>query len=353
MVPAAFVFLPAFPLTPNGKVDRKALPEPEASVSDNAVAPRDALEEIIAGFWAIVLRRDNAGIHSNFFELGGHSLLATQLSSRLRDALGIAVPVRWIFEAPTVAELAGRIRAVLAGENDADAIAESAARTIPRIPRDRALPLSFAQQRLWFLDQLEGPSPTYNIPGALDLTGDLDLAALESAFSEIVRRHEALRTCLVSQAGEPVQIIQPAAPLRLPMVDLRQNADPAAEAVRLAREEALRPFDLAREMPLRAQLLQRRDSVWTLLLSLHHSAADGWSIGILIRELTDLYTAFREGRTSPLAELPIQYADFAVWQRNWLSGERFEQQVGYWRSRLAGAPECLNLPTDRPRDCRS
>ena len=353
MVPAAWVFLPALPLTPNGKVDRKALPEPDrqAGMSEGG-APRDAFEEIVAGLWSTVLRQPNLGIHDNFFELGGHSLLATQLTSRLRDALGVSVPLRWIFEAPSVAELAERLRPAVAGEVDAG---EASIRHIAPAPRDRPLPLSFAQQRLWFLDQLEGPSATYNLPSALDLRGSLDEVALRSALAEIVRRHEALRTCLITQEGEPLQLITavvPASSFPLSRIDLRSSANPNAEAQRLAQAEALKPFDLAREIPLRATLIQREAQAWTLLLTLHHSAADGWSMAILVREFVALYGAFREGRASPLPELAIQYADFALWQRDYLSGARLQQHLEIWRNRLAGAPECLNLPTDRPRPAR-
>ncbi len=353
MVPAAWVFLAALPLTPNGKVDRKALPEPERQGSTpEGGGPRDALEEIMAGLWGTVLKQPAIGIHDNFFELGGHSLLATQLVSRLRDALSVTVPVRWLFEAPSVAELADRLRPALAGEAAAEGAVESAARHIPVAPRDQPLPLSFAQQRLWFLDQLEGPSPTYNMPGVLDLSGSLDYDALRFALAEVVRRHEALRTCLVANEGVPVQHILPAMPgasFPLPVMDLRECADPDGEARRLAGVETLTPFDLARDRGLRATLLRRGEATWTLLLTLHHSAADGWSIDILVRELMVLFSAFHEARPSPLPELSIQYADFALWQRGYLSGARLQRQLEFWRQRLAGVPECLQLPGDRVR----
>ena len=352
MLPAAFVFLDTLPLTPNGKVDRKALPDPQTQVdSPTDETPRDAPEEIVTGLWASVLGRSSVGLRANFFELGGHSLLATQLASRLRDAFTIAVPVRWLFESPTVLELAERIRSALAADA-ADPSDELAARAIVPVPRDRSLPLSFAQQRLWFIDQLEGASATYNIPGVLELTGSLDVEALRSALSEIVRRHESLRTRLVAQHGEPVQVIAPASPLPLPLVDLRVRVDPDEDARALARDEALIPFDLAHDAPLRARLLQRHESAWTLLVTLHHSAADGWSITLLIRELIALYTALRDGLPSPLPELPIQYADFALWQRTYLAGERLDRLREVWHQRLAGAPKVLNLPTDRPRPAR-
>ena len=355
MVPAAWVFLPALPLTPNGKVDRKALPEPEREGSSSEGAgPRDALEEILVGLWGTVLKQPVLGIDDNFFELGGHSLLATQLVSRLRDALGVSVPVRWLFEAPSVAELADRLRPALAGEAAVESAVESAARHIPVAPRDQPLPLSFAQQRLWFLDQLEGPSPTYNMPGAVDLSGSLDYDALRFALAEIVRRHEVLRTCLVAVEGVPVQHILPAMPASsfpLPVIDLRECADPDGEARRVAGVEALTPFDLERDSGLRATLLRRGERDWTLLLTLHHSAADGWSIDILVRELVALYGAFREGRPSPLPELAIQYGDFALWQRGYLSGARLHRQLEFWRQRLAGVP--VPQPAGRPAPARA
>ncbi|MFN6251922.1 MAG: condensation domain-containing protein, partial [Acetobacteraceae bacterium] len=355
MVPGAWVVLEAFPLTPNGKIDRRALPEPELGTTQGRVAPRDALEEIVAGLWGTVLHQSPPGINENFFELGGHSLLATQLVSRIRDALGVSVPVRWLFEAPTVGELAQRLRPMLGGSDtqaQEDATAQTDGATIVAVSREQALPLSFAQQRLWFLDQLEGPGATYNMPAAIEFTGLLNIEALNDALSEIVRRHEPLRTCLVLHEGEPVQIIAPAQPLSLALIDLRECDDPAAQAQRLARIEALVPFDLAREAPLRAQLLQRQDTAWTLLLTLHHSAADGWSVAIFVRELVALYGAYLQGQASPLPELVIQYADFAQWQRAWLSGERLEREQRYWRAQLAGVPECINLAGDHSRPQR-
>lgn len=348
MLPVAWVFHPVLPLTPNGKVDRKALLAPKSV--DQRQKPQDALEEIIAGFWGALLAQPDPGIHDNFFELGGHSLIATRLASRLANALGISIPLRWVFETPTIATLAERIRSSMA-DNSAPSL-ESVAPAIPPVARDQPLPLSFAQQRLWFIDQFEGPSSTYNMPGTLELVGDLDRQALTAALGEIIRRHEVLRTRLIEGDDQPVQRIFPAEPLLLPYLDLRTFSDPDTEACRLADEEAARPFDLAADRPLRVCLLQRQDQAWTLLLTLHHSAADGWSTGILLNELAALYSAFRAGQPSPLPELAIQYADFALWQRNWFAGDRRQRQLEYWYKRLAGAPERLDLPTDRPRPAR-
>ena len=344
----------------NGRIEKmgtaaRGARHPRPALAQPFAPPRDQMERQMAALWAEHLGFEQIGIEDDYFELGGDSLVATQLVSRLRDALGVTVPVRWLFEAPTVAELADRLRTALSGEAAAECVVESAAQHIPIAPRDQPLPLSFAQQRLWFLDQLEGPSPIYNMPGALDLSGSLDYEALRFALAEIVRRHEALRTCLVAHEGVPVQrILQavPASAFPLPVIDLRQCADPDGEAKRLAGAEALTPFDLARDSGLRATLLRRGESDWTLLLTLHHSAADGWSIDVLVRELVALYGACREGRPSPLPELAIQYADFALWQRGYLSGARLQRQLEFWRQRLAGVPECLHLPGDRPRPAR-
>ncbi|HVR95945.1 MAG TPA: amino acid adenylation domain-containing protein, partial [Thermoanaerobaculia bacterium] len=340
MVPAALVRLDALPLTPSGKVDRRALPEdlPDVEEGQASGAAADPVEELLAGIWAEVLRRDRVGVHQDFFALGGHSLLATQVMSRIRGVLGVDLPLRQLFEAPTVAGLAQAARAVRESREGAQAP--------PIVPvlRDGDLPLSFAQQRLWFLDQLEPGSTVYNMPLAVRLTGEVEPARLARIFAEIVRRHEALRTTFASRAGKPVQEI--ASPrVELPVLDLSQAGAPVAEseALRLAREEALRPFDLARGPLLRLALVRLGERDHVLLMTMHHIVSDGWSMGVLLREIGALY----EG--SPLPELPVQYADFAVWQRSWLEGEVLEAQIAYWRGQLAGAPQVLELPADRPR----
>ncbi|HHH41043.1 MAG TPA: non-ribosomal peptide synthetase, partial [Chloroflexi bacterium] len=348
MVPSAFVTLEGLPRTPGGKVDRRALPAPEGErpfLEQEYVAPRTPEEELIATLWAQVLGLERVGVHDNFFELGGHSLLATQVVSRLRDALQIEVPLRILFEHPTVAELAERIR------EEQWAAQGIAAPPIEPVPRDGDLPLSFAQQRLWFLDQLEPGSPFYNIPTAVRLTGPLDVAALERSLNEIVRRHEALRTTFPTVDGRPRQHIAPELTLPLPVIDLRglPEAEREAQALRLATEEAQRPFDLAQGPLIRALLLQLDDDDHIALLTMHHIVSDGWSMGILIQEIAVLYDAFAQGRPSPLPELSIQYADFAAWQRKWLRGEVLERQLSYWKERLADLPPLLELPTDRPR----
>src|ERR687886_738282 len=348
MVPSAYVLLDALPLTPNGKIDRRALPAPDTARPEGEgayVAPQTPVEEILAGIWADVLGLQQVGIHDNFFELGGHSLLATQLISRLRDSFGVEFPLRGLFESPTVAGLSERL----------EALRRTALGLVapPLLPGERAgqLLLSFAQARLWFLEQLEPGSYAYNIPAAVRLTGSLHVAALQQSLDEIVQRHEALRTTFAMVNGEPIQVIAPVLALTLPLVDLRElpQAQQEASVERLATEEAMRPFDLAQGPLLRATLLQLGQAEPVLLLVMHHIVSDGWSMGVLIRELAALYEAFSMGKPSPLPELPIQYADFAHWQRQWLQGEVLAAQLSYWQQQLAGAPSLLELPTDRPR----
>ncbi|HYU36097.1 MAG TPA: amino acid adenylation domain-containing protein [Thermoanaerobaculia bacterium] len=344
MVPAVTVFLDALPLTPNGKVDRKALPAPDRGGTDTegSAAPSDPVEELLAGIWARVLGLDRAGIHDDFFALGGHSLLATQVVSRIRSVLGVELPVRKLFEFRTIAGLA---RAVEATRQEGG----EQAPPITRRPADGPPPPSFAQQRLWLIDQLDPGSPLYNIPWAVRLTGPVAPELLAQVFAEVVRRHEALRTTFASHDGKPVQVIAPPAAVELPVVDLSGLPDRTDQARQLAREEALRPFDLERGPLLRLGLVRLAERDWLLLLTMHHIVADGWSLGVLLREVGILSAAFSQGHPSPLPDLPVQYADFAVWQRAWLQGEVLERQLAWWKRDLAGAPQVLDLPTDRPR----
>ncbi|HEU4883295.1 MAG TPA: amino acid adenylation domain-containing protein, partial [Longimicrobium sp.] len=345
MVPSAVVVLERLPLTPNGKLDRKALPAPEvASAAKGYVAPRTPTEEVLAGIWAEVLRVERVGVEQSFFELGGHSLLATRVVSRVRELFGVELPLRTLFEGPTVAELAVRVE-------------ETRRAGVPVLPpvvpveRTGALPLSFAQERLWFIDRLEPGGAVYNMSAALRLTGALDQAALERALGEIVRRHEALRTVFAEADGSPVQVVAAFGGFVLPVEDLSAlgQADREAAVGQRAGEEAARPFDLAAGPLFRASLLRLGEEDHVLLLSMHHIVSDGWSMGVLRRELSALYAAYREGRESPLPALPVQYADYAVWQREQLAGEVLERQLAYWKERLTGAPELLELPTDHPR----
>lgn len=348
MMPSAFVLLEALPLTPNGKINRLALPAPEEMIAETEKAsmpPRTRLEETLSAIWAGVLKREQIGIHDNFFELGGHSLLATQLLSRVRDVLELELPLHELFKAPTVAGLAEGIERAHRQERDLSSS------LMPDASRDKGIPLSFAQQRLWFLDQLEPTGSAYNIHKTLRLKGALDVAALTQSFSEIVRRHEALRTTFTTVEGQPAQLIHPAGELSLPTTDLRDwpVEEREAEAKRLHIEQAHRPFDLSRGPLIRIALVRLGEEEHLLLLTLHHIISDGWSTGVLFRELAALYEAHTGGQSSQLAPLPLQYADFAVWQRQGLQGEALDKQLAYWKQQLGGSLPMLELPTDRPR----
>jgi amino acid adenylation domain-containing protein len=351
MIPSVFVMLDELPLTPNGKVDRKALPAPEMARSESEsryVAPRTPTEEVLCGVWSEVLRVERVGVEDNFFELGGHSLLATRLMARTREAFGVELPLRALFETPTVSGLGAEIERTLRDDREVQTPA------LARAERDGALPLSFAQQRLWFLDQLEPGNPLYNVPVALRLEGALDADALGAALREVVRRHESLRTTFESDGARPAQVVSTTTEFAVGSIDLSalSPAERDAELSRLTTEEAGRPFDLARGPLLRASLLRLDEAEHVLLLTMHHIVSDGWSLEVLARELAALYEAYRRGHESPLAELPIQYADYSVWQRDWLQGDALEEQLTYWRRQLAGAPPALDLPTDRPHPAR-
>ncbi len=346
MVPAAFVKLSALPLTVNGKVDRQALPAPDGqSLDAEHVAPRTPVEEVLAGIWAAVLGVERVGVSDHFFGLGGHSLLATRVMSRLRATFGVEMPLRDLFEAPTVEALAARVEAMRR---------IGAKLTVPPllpVPREGSLPLSFAQRRLWLIDQLEPGRSVYNLPMALRVEGPLDGAMFARCLGEIVGRHEALRTVFVEVEGIPVQVIQPVGPIGLSAVDLSGLPEDRrdAEVLVLAGEEAVRPFDLTRGPLLRGSLLRLGESDHVAVLTLHHIVSDGWSMELLVREVAELYAAFTAGRPSPLPGLPVQYADFALWQRSWLRGEILADEIAWWRRQLAGLPPLLELPTDRPR----
>jgi amino acid adenylation domain-containing protein len=341
LVPSVLVILPALPLTPNGKVDRAALPLATDPATTASPAPRTPSEEILSFLWAKVLGVERVGVTENFFALGGHSLLATQLVTRIREAFGVELPVRSLFEAPTVAALAARIAATQA----------PAAPALRRRTGRGDCPLSFAQERLWFLNQLEPGNPFYNMPAALRLEGTFDLTAAARVMAELTRRHESLRTTFTAVDGRPVQVIRPEVDVPVTTIDLR--ALPAAERAEAVRrwtaEEARRPFDLSQGPLLRVVVLQLAGNEHILLMTMHHIVSDGWSMGVLTRELGERYAAQRAGRSAPLPELTVQYADFAVWQREWLRGAVLMEQLGYWKRQLAGAPPVLKLPTDRPR----
>ncbi|HYO13133.1 MAG TPA: amino acid adenylation domain-containing protein [Thermoanaerobaculia bacterium] len=348
MVPAVYVPMAALPLTPNRKVDRKALPDPGRGEAAAAyVAPGTPIEESLAAIWADLLRVERVGLDDDFFALGGHSLLATRLVSRLRPLLGEAPPVRWVFERPTLRGLAARVDEHREGPG-------LQAPPIEPVPRESELPLSFAQQRFWFLDRLE-PGRQDNIPAALRLRGRVEAGALAGALTEIVRRHEVLRTTFPVVGGEPRQRILPPAPVPLPVVDLSGLPPEAREREAFGATGAVArlSFDLARGPLLAAALIRLiPEEEHQLAFSIHHIVSDGWSTGILMRELSALYAGLARGRRPeevPLPELPVQYADYAVWQRRWISGENLERLVAGWRAQLDGVPATLDLPTDFPR----
>ncbi|HET8841782.1 MAG TPA: amino acid adenylation domain-containing protein, partial [Ktedonobacteraceae bacterium] len=348
MLPSVFVCLQALPLTLNLKVDRKALANmDETTYAAKAfyVAPRTPVENVVASLWSEVLGQSCPGIFDNFFALGGDSLLATQIISRLRASFRLEIPLHLLFNQPTVAGLAEQI------ENMRQA--GSGAYNSPIIPLSRKgpFPLSMAQKRLWLLEQLAPGTAVYTIPLALRFQGKLHGDALAQSLNEIVRRHETLRTSFALVDGQPVQVI--AAELQLPVrrIDLRilSEEERRREAHRLVSEEARYPFDPGQSPLLRASLLQLEEQEHIFLLSIHHLIFDGWSEGILIREMATLYEAYSQRQPGPLPELPIQYADFAIWQRQWSEEEVFAPQIAYWKKRLEGVPTVLQLPTDYPR----
>jgi len=345
MVPEVYVPLDALPLTPRGKIDRRALPSPEVS---RGPAPSGVVEEVVASIWGAVLGVDRITRDQDFFALGGHSLLATQMMARLRAVLDVDLPLAALFERPTLAGFSAAVRAVRDGVERGNSQAEP---PIRRVPRTEDLPLSFGQERLWFLARLDPESVAYNIFQALRLRGPLDLPALDAAVRGVVCRHEILRTRFPERDGRPVQVVTEGAPPWLTVVDL--SGLPAercrAEHRRLVVTERVTPFDLSRDRMLRARSIRSSRCEHTLLLTVHHIAADGWSMTILARELGELYRARRARRRPMLRDLPFQYADFASWQRAHLAGETVRQEVDWWRRLLDGVPRVLDLPTDRPR----
>ncbi len=349
MVPVHIVGLKTWPLTKNGKIAYGDLPEPEEVSEDEKEQthenPRTPVEEVLLGIWQDLLRQEKIGREDNFFERGGHSLLATQVVSRIRQSLGVEVSILSLFEAPTIAGLANKVE-----QNWAQGEQEKTG--IEVVSREQDLPLSFAQQRLWFLDQLHPDSATYNRPVALRLQGNLHVRALEGGMQEIVQRHEVLRTTFQVKDGTPIQVIGPSR-YAMKHIDLRSLAASQREEIiqQCSKEEAETPFDLAHGPMLRTTLLWLNEQEYILFLTLHHIITDGWSNGIFVRELSSLYAAYSQGLPSPLADLPIQYADFAAWQRQRLEGEMLERQLDYWKKQLGGVSR-LHLPGDRPRSLK-
>lgn len=349
MLPAQIIVLDTLPLTPNGKVDRNALPSPgweRSSLTEATafVAPRNAIEKAIVQIWSEILGVESVGIHDNFFNLGGHSLRATKAVSRIRTVLHVDIPLRDLFEAPTVAGLAVRIHVAL------NSTQVSKMPPFQSVSRDILHPLSFTQERLWFMDQLEAHSSTYNISYAIRLTGSLDTDSLAASLQTIINRHEVFRTTFVVKGTMPVQVIASRLDLPLLTTDLRGYPELVREqeAQQVIRGEAQQPFDLQQGPLLRAHLVRLALDEHVLLLTTHHIVADGWSMNVVLRELAQLYEAFMHAQPSPLPPLPLQYVDYAVWQRAWLQGEVMETQLAYWKQYLAGAPMALERLTSYP-----
>ncbi|CAJ7049286.1 non-ribosomal peptide synthase [Burkholderia pseudomallei] len=343
MVPAAYVRLAAWPLTPNGKLDRAALPAPddEAYARAEYEAPRGEHECKLAAIWRAVLQVERIGRHDDFFELGGHSLLAVRAVTAMRDAFGSDTSLRDLFARPVLKDLA----------EHASTAARARDAAIPKAARGEPAPMSFAQQRLWFLARMGGLGDAYHMPIAVRLRGALDVDALQRALSRIVSRHDALRTTFALEGEQPVQRVHAddGAGLRLRIDDLRGCADAGARRARILAGQASEPFDLARGPLVRGALVREADDVHTLCVTIHHIVSDGWSIDVFCRELSELYRAFAGGQPDPLPPLPVQYADYAAWQQRGIGGAALHAQAEYWRDALAGAPTLLELPTDRPR----
>ncbi len=371
MIPSSFVTLEVLPRTPNGKVASEELPAPEASrpnLDAAFVAPRSPLEKTLAEIWTEVLGISELGVNDNFFDLGGNSLMAAQVLARLQKVMDSAVPMRTFFESPTLAGLAqafvqlqaekkngagrsGLLATEKESRDEADASASTAQRSIARRGNEGPIPLSFPQERLWFLNQFDATSPWYNICRAVHIKGKLDRNALQRALDDLVARHEPLRTVFRWIDDSPVQEVLAKFGLTIKTIDLThlQGIRQEEEVWRLLRADSRCPFDLSSDLPIRAAVLQCSEEEYWLLLVMHHIATDGWSMGILFRELSDLYESYSSGNPCRLLELPVQYTDFAQWQREWLRGEALEKDIAYWKGRLAGASPVLAFPTDHPR----
>jgi amino acid adenylation domain-containing protein len=345
MVPAAILLIEQMPMTANGKVDRKALPAPTASAvpEEHFVAPHTFVQELLAGIWIQVLKLERVGIHDNFFESGGHSLNATQVISRARNIFHVELHVHDLFASPTIVGLAAIVM---------EKLKDRKLQSPPLHPtiRGEHFPLSFAQQRLWFIDRLESRSPFYNIPVAVRLSGKLDAEVLQKCVDQIVQRHQVLRSRFAEIERQPVQVVIPDLTVSIKVDDVTQFSDEVREAEvrRRADEEVQRPFTLEKPPLLRLNLFMLAAEEHVLLAVMHHIISDGWSLGIFVHELTELYAAFSAGKPSPLPAMEIQYGDYAVWQREWLRGHVLQSQIEYWKARLSGAPPVLSLPVDRP-----
>ncbi|MEM6402439.1 MAG: condensation domain-containing protein, partial [Cyanobacteria bacterium P01_D01_bin.116] len=363
MIPSSYMMLEEFPLTPNRKVDRKALPNPEKNHIQEQrefVAARNPVEELLVNIWSDILGVEKISVDDNFFEIGGHSLLATRVISQIREVFELELPLRKLFETPTIAGIAETISINKSNINKS----ELSQPKIEKIERQDKLPISFAQQRQWFLSQLEPESPFYNIPAAIQINGELDILILECCFKEIINRHEVLRTAFHTIEGKPVAQLSSINDFKLSIIDLNNSTEivQTQQIEKIAREEAQQPFLLDKPPLLRVKLIRLNSQNHIILITLHHIVADAWSMGVLVKELGILY----QEKTSPpspllvnergvrqdgvrLKELPIQYTDFAAWQKNWFQGELRDNQLNYWLSQLKNAPNLLELPTDYPR----
>jgi amino acid adenylation domain-containing protein len=348
MVPSVFILMDELPLTANGKVDRRILPalaDIPGIADEQAITPRTPTEEVLAGIWSEVLGAKDIDLNKTFFELGGHSLLATRVMSRVHEVFKVELPLQKLFAEPTVSRLAAAID---------DAVLSEEGLNLPlltSVSHDGQLPLSFAQQRLWFLNQFEPENPFYNVPAAVRIRGPLNESALEGSFNEVIRRHESLRTRFGGDEGRPFQVLLPEVDFKLAIESLETmtKEERDLQALKLAAEEARRPFDLSRETLLRARLLKLGEADHILLVTMHHIVSDGWSMRLLIDELAGSYDALSRGELPAAQDLPIQYADFAAWQRAALVGEILQTHLDYWNGQLRGSNFALDLPADRPR----
>lgn len=346
MVPATFVMLEALPLNPNGKVDRRALPAPDAigsKLESAFVAPRIDTEALLADIWSKVLGIEQIGIYDSFFDLGGHSLLATQIVARIRKTLQTDLPLRTLFDHPNIAGLAVQVRAFREAQQGLQAP------SVVPVSRDQKLPLSFAQEQLWVVDQLAPGNVAYSIPATARVKGSLNLAVLQQCFDTLLQRHEIFRTTYTHGPEHPIQIVHPTQTFPLTIIDVRDSPTPEQEAQRMATEATRQPIDLTKSPVVRGFVFQLADEEYGMLMLMPHIVVDEWSTGIILGEMQELYEAFSQGESAALPELPIQYADYAYWQRHWLRDEVLEATLAYWRQQLADVPASLDLPTDRPR----
>jgi amino acid adenylation domain-containing protein/FkbM family methyltransferase len=346
MIPSAFVPLSEFPRLPNGKIDRRALPQPSdkgGESADSKQHSRSPVEEIVAGIWSEVLKRERIDVFEDFFSLGGHSLLAAQVIARVRKIFKIEIPVLALFRSSTVAGLARVIEAAIKAEAAGDSP------PLIRVSRDQPLPLSYSQQRLWFLNQLAPSAPLYHVPLTVRIDGELDIRSLRSGIDEIVKRHEILRSSFSQADGQPTQIINQSGKIELQVIDATSIPDPlkTAEILRITKAEILRPFDLSQGPLARAILIHAKARTFFLVATMHHIISDGWSMGVLMDELTAHYEASVAGKSANLDELEAQYADYACWERSRLQGAFLQEMIDYWRKQLDGAPQSLMLRTDR------